>query len=87
MPALTRKVNIELVNMPDCTGLSENGRCTRLGLSACKGQGCSHYTSRSSCEKAEKRLRELDDETQRHIAAKYYNGKRPWLEGADGSRR
>jgi len=26
------------------------------------------------------RLRSLDEETQRRIAKKYYNGKRPWRE-------
>jgi len=76
---LSRISNLELIMLPDCGGLCENGSCSWLKLSACTGPKCRFYNSTNSLEKAHDRLRSLDEETQLRIAKKYYNGSRPWM--------
>ena len=80
MPALTRYSNRELLSLPDCEGLLESGRCKWLKKTACTGAGCSIHNRVNSLERAYARLRALDEETQEHIARKYYFGERPWRE-------
>ena len=67
---------------PNCSALTTRGRCNRLTLSICQGEGC---TFRSSCkedinslEYAYKRLRALELSLQIHIAKRYYGGEIPW---------
>jgi hypothetical protein len=70
----------EILKMPDCEGLLENGRCRWLNVSACTGLGCRYYQHTGSLVKARQRLQSLDEETQERIAQKYYKGYRPWTE-------
>ncbi len=79
MAAHTKYDRIEMLKLPDCGGLLDNGRCKWLNVPACIGAGCS-YAGRSSASCARRRLRSLDETTQSHIADKYYGGARPWLE-------
>lgn len=76
---LTRKMNLEMLSLPDCEGLSENGKCRRLNTPSCIGNDCSFYQRVSSLDRANKRLCSLDESTQKHISKKYYGGFRPWL--------
>lgn len=83
MASLTRNSNAELLYLPDCSGLLENGKCRWLSVSICLGLKCTHYKGVGSLgenrlEKAQARLRSLDEKTQEHIARKYYGGSRPW---------
>ena len=80
MPTLSRRSNLELLNMPDCGGLQENGRCRWLNVSLCIGTACSYCGAKSSLQKAYERLRSLDEKAQDHIAQKHYGGRRPWIE-------
>ena len=80
MSALTRNANIELLNLPNCGGLQENGKCRWLNVSACVGPGCAHYQDINSFDKAQQRLCSLDESTQQRIAQKYYGGSRPWAD-------
>lgn len=78
---LSRTANLELITLPNCGGLRENGSCSWLDVPVCAGAKC-HYchNSENSMEKAHERLRSLDEETQRSIAQKYYGGTRPWMD-------
>ncbi len=80
MTSLERNSDTELLMLPDCAGLLENGKCKWLRVSGCLGIKCSYYQGTNSLEKAKRRLRSLDEDTQEHIAKKYYGGYRPWLE-------
>ena len=80
MAALTRSSNRELLNLPDCDGLCENGKCRRMRHAVCIGENCAYYQKHNSDSKAKARLRTLDEMTQEHIAQKYYKGSRPWME-------
>jgi hypothetical protein len=69
---------------PDCSGLSDRGKCTWLMISNCQGEAC---TFKRTCEEdfdsiqyAYQRLSSLSSSTQRHIAEKYYGGSMPWNE-------
>lgn len=87
MAALTRYSNCELLKLPNCGGLRENGGCSWLNVASCMGVTCSYYQKINSLSKAQQRLRSLDEDTQRHIAKKYYGGSRPRMETAPGIRR
>lgn len=87
MAALTRYSNPELLKLPDCEGLLENGTCKWLNVPTCIGTKCSYLQKMNNLEKAQERLRSLDEETQKRIAHKYYGGFRPWLETGVKSRR
>ncbi len=76
----TRYSNLELLKLPDCDGLLENGQCKWLDVSACRGKDCSFYHKKDSLEKVFARLRSLPEEKQEHISQKYYYGERPWAE-------
>ncbi|NLL38758.1 MAG: hypothetical protein GX254_04110 [Clostridiales bacterium] len=84
---LTRKMDFELISLPDCAGLRENGKCSWLNTDACIGEQCSFYRRKSSRERANRRLCSLDESVQARISKKYYGGYRPWLEDASTSDR
>jgi len=87
MAALTRFSNPELLKLPDCEGLLENGTCSWLRVPVCGGSDCRYYNESASLKKAQARLRSLDEEDQERIARKYYGGTRPWLETVTMARR
>lgn len=76
---LSRTANLELISLPNCGGLRENGGCRWLDVPACVGTECRYCHNHDSLEKAHARLRSLDEETQKHIAKKYYGGSHPWM--------
>ncbi|NCB51655.1 MAG: hypothetical protein EOM54_07230 [Clostridia bacterium] len=78
----SRTSNLELITLPNCGGLRENGTCSWLKVPVCAGAKCRYYNSADSLEKAHERLRSLDEEAKQRIAQKYYGGTRPWM-GAD----
>ncbi len=80
MATLTRYSNIELLNLPDCRDLRENGKCALLNVPACTGEGCPYYRERNSVDCSWQRLCSLNEKTQEHIAQKYYGGARPWAQ-------
>ncbi|ADL52915.1 hypothetical protein [Clostridium cellulovorans] len=73
---------LELTNLPECSGLSEHGRCTRLNVFYCQGEGCTFKSTkeeeRASISSAYQRLLSLDVSKQKQIARKYYGGIMPW---------
>ena len=75
MAALTRYSNFELLGLPDCDGLLENGKC-RWTKTPCSGARC--HRGENSLERAYARLRTLSEDSQAYIARKYYFGGRPW---------
>ncbi len=75
--------NSELMQLPDCDGLLENGKCKFLDVPACRGKDCSFSHKKDSFEKVYARLRLLSEEKQEHISKKYYNGDRPWAESEE----
>ncbi len=83
----SRYENLELLNLPDCDGLLENGQCSCLDVPACLGYECSFYHKTGSLEKVFARLRALAEEKQEHISQKYYQGARPWAKSAAKPRR
>ena len=76
---LTRTANLDLITLPNCGGLREDGKCSWLNVPTCTGAKCHYYHSPNSLAKAHERLRSLDEETQQRIAQKYYRGARPWM--------
>lgn len=68
----------------DCSALSERGRCARLTLYTCQGEGCTfrrnHEEDIESLKNAYKRLASLSSYMQIYIAKKYYGGAMPWNE-------
>ena len=72
-------LNLELLKLPDCAGLLENGKCEYLDVPGCQGKNCTFYNGQ---KKAFARLLSLDEEKQNHISQKYYSGKRPWSESS-----
>ena len=79
MGALTKYSNTELLLLPDCDGLQENGKC-RWTHVPCAGEDCKWRSQSGSLQKAYARLRTLDEEQQERISLKYYFGVRPWME-------
>ena len=82
--AITRRNGIELLDLPDCEALMENGKCACLRVPSCLGKGCAFFHPRDSDKKTFARLRTLDDKAQARIAEKYCDGHRPWMEAASG---
>lgn len=84
--ALTKFSNLNLVELPDCIGLTENGVCSRFRATFCQGNSCPHKRTTAeeadAVSKAMERLSSLDDQTQTKIARKYYGGKRVWNDKA-----
>jgi hypothetical protein len=80
---LTRLSNPELLKLPDCGGLLENGKCKWLNVSACTGAKCSYHRKMNSLSKARERLRSLDEASQERISQKYYGGSRPWMDASE----
>ena len=76
--AYTRYSNLDLLNLPDCYALLENGKCKCLDVPVCLGENCSYYYDDQ--KRIFARLRSLNEEKQAHISQKYYEGKRPWTE-------
>jgi hypothetical protein len=74
----------DLSRFPDCSGLSENGKCTRLAFYSCQGEVCTFKRSLEedidSLQYAYKLLSSLDIPMQEQIAKKYYGGSMPWNE-------
>ena len=87
MKALNRYSNTELLKLPDCAGLLENGGCKWLNVPKCNGRECPYYKKINSSEKAQERLCSLDEATQERIAKKYYGGFRPWMDDGVKIRR
>ncbi|SMC81828.1 hypothetical protein [Papillibacter cinnamivorans] len=85
MATLSRRSNLELLKMPDCGGLREDGRCSRIDIPCCTGPKCAFFREASSPAKARIRLRSLDEALQKRIADKYYGGKRPWTHPCEES--
>lgn len=73
---------MELVKLPNCQGLSENGKCNWLSIGTCVGEECVFKRSASehvsSGIKTFNRLASLASVEQARIADKYYNGMKPW---------
>lgn len=82
MESLSNRAGRELLEYPDCSMLTERGRCTCLSLPRCRGPKCPFQKSARSLQgvlsQTYRRLSALDEATQAHIAEKYYGGKRPW---------
>src|SRR5690242_9613500 len=70
--------------LPDCSALSETGKCTRLTVFKCRGEVCTfkrtHKEEFDSLRCAYQRLANLDSSIQSNIAKKYYDGYMPWNE-------
>ena len=75
---LNRTAGAEWTHLPDCRGLSENGRCQWLKVPQCLGADCAYYRQSINQAAAWQRLNALSEEQQAHIALKYYGGSRPW---------
>ncbi|MBL4937600.1 hypothetical protein JK636_17940 [Clostridium sp. YIM B02515] len=81
---MPKSIHQDIMIFPNCSALTTRGRCTRLTLSICQGEGC---TFKHSCEEdinsfeyAYKRLAALDLSLQIRIANRYYGGEMPWSE-------
>lgn len=78
--AYTRYSNLEVLDLPACAGLLENGKCKRLNVTACTGKQSSFSRATRDLEKVQIRLRSFDEDIQQRIAQKYYGGFRPWAD-------
>jgi hypothetical protein len=74
----------DISRFPDCSALSLKGRCTRLSLPVCQGEGCTFKRNskedNNSLQHVYQRLSSLDLSVQIQIAKKYYGGLMPWSE-------
>jgi len=72
--SIGRLSNLELLELPDCMGLANNGKCTWLNINACRGKGCTFTRSaidnKSSRIYTFHRLASLSVSKQMHIADK-----------------
>ncbi len=86
MSAYTLRSNLEWIDLPDCAGLLENGKCEYLRVASCEGPRCPFFRPREAEADARlavyRRLAACDESTQQRISAKYYGGKRPWVRAA-----
>lgn len=74
----------EMLSLPDCRFLTENGTCGRLNISHCTGEKCkflNREANHADINVWSSRLSLLSEEEQMKIARKYYGGKRPWKDG------
>lgn len=78
------KSDLKPLNLPDCIYLTEHCRCRILRVRECMGNACSFCRSQSkamdSKRKWNKRMNDMDQQQQLHIAATYFGGKMPWKE-------
>ncbi len=82
MAILTRNSNSELLELPNCAGLSEAGECYWLNIPACQGESCPFKHTKeeriTTLKFIKNRLATLDETTQSNISKKYYGGTQPW---------
>lgn len=64
--------SFEILDLPNCIHLMENGRCRELSFKKCVGKTV------LTKQKWSNRLNSLDEKRQREISDKYYGGKMPW---------
>jgi hypothetical protein len=71
---------MKLLEYPNCSGLTESGKCRWLTCGDCRGPDCSYLkiSPEDALRKTFLRLASLDEETQVRISRKYYGGSRPW---------
>lgn len=78
--------NLYFIDLPNCMGLSERGKCIWQNNAVCKGEKCkikrSEGETQSAQIKTSQRLASLSDSQQTHIADKYYGGKKPWIKAS-----
>lgn len=86
---ITKYANMDLLGLPDCAGLTDEGKCRWMTYPACRGRSCKYAKPREAdaLGKVYARLCALDEQTQARISQKYYGGSRPWLEGSESSGR
>lgn len=81
MPSAAGK-SLDILDLPNCIYLLENGRCRELALKKCIGNGCRFCVLKENFNQSKvkwsNRLNSLDAERQREISMKYYSGKMPW---------
>lgn len=81
---MPRNMLPDLSEFPDCSGLTDNGRCIRLNVVNCQGENCSFKRTKkediNSIKRAYQLLSSLDRLEQIHIAKKYFNGYVPWIQ-------
>lgn len=72
----------DLTDFPDCTALSEHGKCAWLLVPVCLGENCpfkrSYQENIKAIEHSFRRISSLDNVSQSCIAKKYYSGSTPW---------
>ena len=82
----SRISNLELIDFPDCTNLTEYCKCKGLNFFRCEGKDCVFLKSieqqEDSIKQVYRRLASLDETTQQKISDKCYNGKRPWMKNS-----
>lgn len=73
--------SFEILDLPNCIHLMENGRCRELSFKKCVGKNCRFCTIKDKTvltkQKWSNRLNSLDEKRQREISDKYYGGKMP----------
>lgn len=71
-----------LLELPNCAGLSDTGKCFWLNIASCQGNECPFKKTRedqsNSIHQVKNRLSELEEFEQEKIAKKYYGGNRSW---------
>jgi hypothetical protein len=79
---VNRFSNSELLKLPNCTELTETGRCKLFNTYVCKGDFCrfkkTFEDQKSIDNKTYQRLASLSELQQTYISNKYYSGKKPW---------
>ena len=74
--------SFEILKLPNCIYLMENGRCRELSCKKCVGANCRFCIIKDNSDltklKWSQRLNSLDEKKQKEISAKYYGGKMPW---------
>lgn len=74
--------HLDILDLPNCVYLLENGRCRELTFKKCKGTACRFCLTKDrfadSRRKWSDRLNSLDEKKQSEISKKYYGGKTPW---------
>lgn len=72
----------DLLDLPDCSSLTEKGGCSLLNINHCTGQGCRFIHTTEDEKRAvthwRNRLLALSNDEQTKIAKKYYGGSMPW---------
>ncbi len=80
--ALSKFSDLDLIDKPDCAGLKENGKCSRLKQEKCSGHSCPFKMTAeeeaASRMRAMRRLSTLGEREQDVIAGKYFGGIKAW---------